>query len=87
VAKVDGHEAMVSMVALGTGIAIAPDAVVQHSPVRDRVRAVALDYQFEPFDLGICMQSKRLHEPLMRTFWQVAASLVPNGAPRLFNHP
>jgi LysR family positive regulator for ilvC len=73
VAKVEGHEAMVSMVALGTGIAIAPDAVVQHSPVRDRVRALPLDYQFEPFELGICMQSKRLHEPLMRTFWQVAS--------------
>ncbi len=26
VAKVEGHEAMVSMVALGTGMAIAPDA-------------------------------------------------------------
>ena len=73
VAKVEGHEAMVSMVALGTGIAIAPDPVVQHSPVRDRVRVLALDYQFTPFDLGICMQSKRLHEPLIRAFWQVAS--------------
>ena len=73
VAKVEGHEAMVSMVALGTGVAIAPDPVVQHSPVRDRVRVLALDYQFAPFDLGICMQSKRLHEPLMRAFWQVAS--------------
>ncbi len=73
VAKVEGHEAMVSMVALGTGVAVVPEPVVQHSPVRERVRTVALDYQFEPFDLGICMQSKRLHEPLMRTFWQIAA--------------
>ena len=76
VAKVEGHEAMVSMVALGSGVAIAPDAVVQNSPVRERVRTVPLDYQFEPFELGICMQSKRLHEPLMRAFWQVASSSV-----------
>jgi len=60
---------MVSMVALGSGVAIAPDAVLYNS----RVRTVQLDYQFEPFKLGICMQSKRLHEPLMRAFWQVAA--------------
>ena len=73
VAKVEGHEAMVSMVALGTGVAIAPDAVVQHSPVRDRVRVLPLDFKFEPFDLGICLQSRRLHEPLMRAFWQVAS--------------
>lgn len=73
VAKVEGHEAMVSMVALGTGVAIAPEPVVQHSPVRDRVQVLTLDYKFDPFDLGICLQSKRLHEPLMRAFWQVAA--------------
>jgi len=73
VAKVEGHEAMVSMVALGTGVAIAAEPVIQHSPVRERVRLVPLNHQFEPFDLGICMQSKRLHEPLLRAFWQVAS--------------
>lgn len=73
-AKVEGHEAMVSMVALGTGVAIAAEPVIQHSPVRERVRIVPLTHQFEPFDLGICMQSKRLHEPLLRAFWQVASA-------------
>lgn len=74
VAKVDGHEAMVSMVALGTGIALAADAVVLHSPVRDRVRSLELGYQFEAFDLGVCMLSKRLNEPLIQAFWQVAVA-------------
>jgi LysR family transcriptional regulator, positive regulator for ilvC len=73
-AKVDGHEAMVSMVALGTGVALVADAVVVNSPVRDRVRSLQLDYQFEPFDLGVCMLNKRLHEPLIKTFWQVATA-------------
>lgn len=76
-AKVEGHEAMVSMVALGTGVAIAAEPVIQHSPVRDRVRPLSLAHQFEPFDLGICMQSKRLHEPLLRAFWQVASGHNP----------
>lgn len=74
VAKVDGHEAMVSMVALGTGIALVADAVVVNSPVKDRVRAIELDYRFEPFDLGVCMLNKRLHEPLIQAFWQVATA-------------
>lgn len=75
VAKVDGHEAMVSMVALGSGIAIAPETVVQHSPVRDRVRKLEHNYPFEPFDLGICAQTRKLSEPLLKTFWQLAAEL------------
>jgi LysR family transcriptional regulator, positive regulator for ilvC len=74
VAKVDGHEAMVSMVALGTGIALVADAVVLHSPVKDRVRALTLDYQFEPFDLGVCMLNKRLQEPLIQAFCRVATA-------------
>ena len=74
VAKVDGHEAMVSMVALGTGVALVADAVVIHSPVKDRVRALELNYRFEPFDLGVCMLNKRLHEPLIQAFWQVATA-------------
>lgn len=74
VAKVDGHEAMVSMVALGTGVALVADAVVSHSPVKDRVRTVELDYRFEPFDLGVCMLSKRQQEPLIKAFWQLATT-------------
>lgn len=74
VAKVDGHEAMVSMVALGTGVALVADAVVIHSPVKDRVRLLQLDYQFEAFDLGVCMLNKRLNEPLIQAFWQVATA-------------
>ncbi|MCH8537058.1 MAG: HTH-type transcriptional activator IlvY [Alkalimonas sp.] len=73
VAKVDGHEAMVSMVALGTGIALAPDVVVQHSPVKDRVRPLKIEYNFADFDLGICLLSKRNQEPLLKAFCQVAS--------------
>ena len=74
VAKVDGHEAMVSMVALGTGVALVADAVVVNSPVKERVKTLELDYRFEPFDLGVCMLQKRLHEPLIQAFWQVATA-------------
>lgn len=74
VAKVDGHEAMVSMTALGTGVSLVADAVVIHSPVKDRVRILDIDYPFKPFDLGVCMLNKRSNEPLIQAFCQVATA-------------
>ena len=76
VAKVEGHEAMVSMVALGTGVALVPAIVAQQSPAKDRVRYLTQGDEFAPFDLGLCTLSKRLHEPLLRAFWQVASELI-----------
>ncbi|WP_026958435.1 MULTISPECIES: HTH-type transcriptional activator IlvY [Aliagarivorans] len=72
-AKVVGHEAIVSMVALGSGVGIAPEVVVENSPVRERIESLQLGIEIVPFDLGICMLSKRLHEPLMQRFWQIAS--------------
>ncbi|WP_445428525.1 HTH-type transcriptional activator IlvY [Alishewanella sp. HL-SH05] len=72
IAKVDGHEAMVSMVALGSGITIVPEPVFQHSPVRDRVRILETNYAYKALDLGVCMLQKRRLEPLIAAFWQLA---------------
>ncbi|WP_432455617.1 MULTISPECIES: HTH-type transcriptional activator IlvY [unclassified Agarivorans] len=72
-AKVAGHEAIVSMVALGSGVGIAPQVVVDNSPMRERIQSIPVGVELEPFDLGICMLSRRLHEPLLQRFWQVAA--------------
>lgn len=72
IAKVDGHEAMVSMVALGTGVALVPEVVVHNSPVRDRVKTLKIDYSFADFNLGICLVSKRDQEPLLKAFCQIA---------------
>lgn len=71
IAKVDGHEAIVSMVALGSGISIVPEPVLQHSPVRDRVRILKTDYQYKALELGVCMLHKRRDEPLVQAFWQL----------------
>ncbi|CAG9295406.1 HTH-type transcriptional activator IlvY [Celerinatantimonas diazotrophica] len=73
VATVAGHEALVSMVALGSGAGIAPDVVLANSPVSDRIQKVRVDVAIEPFDMGVCALSKRLHEPLLQRFWQLAA--------------
>ncbi|MDC9581419.1 HTH-type transcriptional activator IlvY [Xenorhabdus sp. PR6a] len=70
-ATVSGHEAIVSMVALGCGIALIPAVVVENSPepVRNRISLRDNISLVEPFELGVCALSKRLNEPLIKAFW------------------
>lgn len=72
-ATVSGHEAIVSMVALGCGIALLPDVVLENSPEPVRNRILELDNveMVAPFELGVCVQKKRLNEPLINAFWSL----------------
>ena len=72
-ATVGGHEAMVSMVALGCGVALLPEVVLDNSPepVRNRVMILERSDEKTPFELGVCAQKKRLHEPLIEAFWKI----------------
>ncbi|WP_312242657.1 HTH-type transcriptional activator IlvY [Pantoea sp.] len=72
-ATVSGHEAIVSMVALGCGIALLPDVVLENSPepVRNRVLILEDMEPVMPLELGVCVQKKRLGEPLMNAFWNL----------------
>ncbi|WP_373820387.1 HTH-type transcriptional activator IlvY [Glaesserella sp.] len=74
-ASVEGHEAIVPMVALGCGIALLPDVVVQHSPVRNQISYLHLPQPITPFELGICVQQRRLQEPIIRAFWELLSDL------------
>ncbi|MEA9393370.1 HTH-type transcriptional activator IlvY [Acerihabitans sp. TG2] len=72
-ATVAGHEAIVSMVALGCGIALIPEVVVDNSPepVRNRIQTLVHGTVVEALALGVCVQRKRLQEPLIDAFWQL----------------
>jgi len=67
-AKVAGHEALISMVALGCGIGVAPDVVIENSPVRGRVQSLSDLGQLASFNLGVCCHKTRLTEPLIEAF-------------------
>lgn len=68
-ATVTGHEAIVPMVALGFGVALLPDVVIKHSPMNNQVSYLNLPSPITPFELGICVQQKRLQEPIINAFW------------------
>jgi LysR family positive regulator for ilvC len=67
-ATVSGHEALVSMVALGCGVGIVPQVVVENSPVKDRVQYLADVGEIEPFDLGVCCLNQTKAQPLVKAF-------------------
>lgn len=82
-ATVSGHEAIVSMVALGCGIALLPDVVIDNSPDSVRTRLITLENRvaIAPFELGVCVQRKRLREPPIAAFWSLLARGAPSTLP------
>lgn len=65
-ATVSGHEAIVSMVALGCGVALLPDMVLVNSPelVRNRVLTLENMESIAPLVLGVCVQKNALKNRL-----------------------
>lgn len=66
--QVSGHEAIVCMVALGFGVGIVPDVVINNSPVREKIARFTPAY-IKPFELGICCQQAQLNDPLIKALW------------------
>ena len=66
---VSGHEALVSMVALGCGVGLAPKVVIDNSPVKSRVERVPNVGKIEPFELGVCCLNKKLNQPIVKAFF------------------
>lgn len=61
------------MVALGCGIALIPQVVVDNcpEPVRNRISLLDNISLVEPFELGVCGLHKRLQEPVISAFWRL----------------
>ncbi|WP_394205730.1 HTH-type transcriptional activator IlvY [Shewanella waksmanii] len=70
-AQVSGQEAIASMVALGCGVSISPEVVIQNSPVRDRIQLLTSPVPIAPFELGCCYRANREQEPILAAFLKV----------------
>jgi LysR family transcriptional regulator, positive regulator for ilvC len=68
-AQVAGQEAIASMVALGCGVAISPEVVINNSPVRDRIQMLVSPINVPVFELGFCCKKKRLEEAVLKAFF------------------
>ncbi|NVK87252.1 MAG: HTH-type transcriptional activator IlvY [Gammaproteobacteria bacterium] len=77
-ATVAGHEAIVSMVALGCGIALAPIPVIEHSPVAEKITVLDTGITPPAFNLGVVHLRQRVDEPPIAAFLKaIAASFSP----------
>jgi LysR family positive regulator for ilvC len=70
-AQVSGQEAIVSMVALGCGVGISPEAVIHNSPVRERIQTLASPVAIPAFELGCCCKEKRTNDPIISAFLEI----------------
>lgn len=68
-AEVKGNEAIVSMVSLGFGVGVAPQIVVDNSPLANKVKRFDPQPDLGPYDTGICVMEKRLKSPIVNAFW------------------
>lgn len=78
-AQVAGHEAMVSMVSLGLGVAMIPKIVLDNSPLNDKVQV--LQYEGEPpkgFKIGLAVLHKELNDPAISALWNIAQNMGEN---------
>ncbi|WP_273049202.1 HTH-type transcriptional activator IlvY [Pseudoalteromonas sp.] len=76
-AHVAGHEAIVSMVSLGLGVAMVPKIVLDNSPLQDKVQILTPKMQApDGFDIGLAVLKKELNDPAISALWNIAQTLA-----------
>lgn len=73
--QVAGHEAVVSLVALGFGAALVPDLVIQHSPLKQHIQVLDAFGPVHQFNIGLCCAKARQDHPLVAAVWRQALTL------------
>lgn len=69
-AEVAGHEAIVAMVALGSGIGLVPEVVLEQSLVNEQIEVFSRPTDIPPYHVSICCLERRLQDPVIAAFWQ-----------------
>ncbi|MDT8399975.1 MAG: HTH-type transcriptional activator IlvY [Pseudomonadales bacterium] len=75
-AQVSGNEAIVSMVSLGFGVGVVPRLVLENSPLQDRIEIQDISPGLEPFAIGMCSLRRKMLNPLVRAFWDIASASI-----------
>jgi LysR family positive regulator for ilvC len=73
-AEVQGHEAILSLVALGCGVGVVPQLVLEKSALRDTVRQLNVRPPMEKFRIGVCVRRRSLSDPLINALWESISS-------------
>lgn len=68
-AEIQGHEAILSLVALGCGVGVVPKLVLENSALRDRIVEVSVRPSLPKLRLGLCVRGRSLQNPLVAAVW------------------
>ncbi len=71
-AQVTGNEAIIAMAHLGCGIGLVPEMVLKKSPVLSDISVLDEQLPLKPYTVGICVDSKKLNNPIIKAFWKLA---------------
>lgn len=77
-AEADGHEALLTLVALDYGTGIIPDLVLQHCSIRNRLHVVPTPSSPGELTIGTCVRRADLHRPLVAAAWAAAGTGEPS---------
>jgi LysR family positive regulator for ilvC len=70
-AEIEGHEAILSLVALGCGVGVVPRLVLEKSALRDRIREFAVRPALRRFRIALCIRERSLSNPVVAAVWEV----------------
>ena len=72
-AQVSGNEAILSMVGLGCGVGVVPRLAVENSPLQSRITRLNVKPELPPYDVGICIEKRKMNSRPVRAFWELQA--------------
>lgn len=70
-AEIQGHEAILSLVALGCGVGVVPELVLASSALQDRVTVLS-GPRLPPLSIALCVRRRSLTNPVVAALWELA---------------
>jgi LysR family positive regulator for ilvC len=68
-AEIEGHEAILSLVALGYGVGVVPKLVLDKNALRDQVGALTIHPKLPDLRIALCVRERSLKSPLVAAIW------------------
>jgi LysR family positive regulator for ilvC len=69
-AEIQGHEAILSLVALGCGVGVVPRLVLEKSALADRIVELPVRPALRQFRIALCVRERSLANPLVAAVWE-----------------
>lgn len=69
-AEIEGHEAILSLVALGCGVGVVPRLVLEQSALRNRIIEIPVKPPLRQFRIALCVRQRSLANPLVAAVWK-----------------